>query len=80
MPANSAASSNIALYQLKREDFKEATSNTNKIKTFLLKTIYDQYKYQVSTEIDNNEATPIKIHRYIHTNLMPVKSSPKATA
>jgi len=68
MPANSVASSNIALYQLKREDFKEATANTNKIKTFLLKTIYDQYKYQVSTEIDNNEATPIKIYRYIHTN------------
>ena len=47
----------------------EATANADKIKTFLLETIYDQHKYQVSTEIDNNEAsTPIKIYRYIHTN------------
>ena len=41
MPADGATSSDIALYQLKQADFGKQLQNANKIKLFLLKTIYD---------------------------------------
>jgi hypothetical protein len=57
-------------------------ANANKIKSFLLETLCDQYKYQTDTEIDNDNATPMEIYRYIHKSDAPLPSrlKPKESA
>ena len=67
-PPAGATSADLTLFQIERADYKEGKANAAKLKTFLLDTLCQQYKYQVDTEIDNDQATPIEIFRYIHTN------------
>jgi hypothetical protein len=73
MPAagTTATSADMILLQIQRADYKEGKANAAKLKTFLLDTLCQQYKYQVDTEINNDQATPMEIFRYIHTNWCP---------